>query len=133
MKAIETRTAILSVDEKGINIVKTKKLDQTLEDAVENVQASKSLGAGKKIPMLCDIRDIISQTRDCQLYYTGKEAQEVYLAVALIIGSPISKILGNFFIGLRSQNNNVPLKMFNDEKIAYQWLESFLEASSEST
>ncbi|MBS1256380.1 MAG: hypothetical protein MAG581_02202 [Deltaproteobacteria bacterium] len=69
---------------------------------------------------LIDIRIVRSIDKESRKFYTGKEASEITLGVALLIGSKLSRMLGNFFIGL--DRPPYPIRLFNIEEEALIWL-----------
>lgn len=95
----------------------------TLEDARENTRAAAILTGGRRRPMLVDLRAIRSQTAEARVHFAGPEGAEVGLAVALWIGSPISRAVGNFFLGFNRPL--MPTRLFTDEAAAIEWLLSF--------
>lgn len=122
---ITTRTGTHYLNEHGIlHSVILPGVEQTLADAQENVRIDRQLGAGRRRPLLVDIRAIKSQTSEARDYYTGAEGAACYSAVAVLIGSPISRLLGNFFIGFNKQAF-APVKLFTSEAEAMAWLKTF--------
>jgi hypothetical protein len=47
------------------------------------------------------------------------------LATALIVDSPVGRIIGNFFIGMNKPG--IPVKIFDSEDKAIQWLRGFIK------
>ena len=45
-------------------------------------------------------------------------------AVALVVDTPVSRVLGNFYLGLSKPH--IPSRLFNDEAEALDWLKRFL-------
>lgn len=45
--------------------------------------------------------------------------------MALLIGSPVSRMIGNFFLGINRLR--VPVRLFSDEAEALEWLKRYLE------
>lgn len=92
-----------------------------LDDAVVNVAAVGTLAAGVPLPLLLDMRaHATSATRECREYYAGAEAQRVNLAVAMLVRSHVSRVVGNFFLGLNK--TRFPFRMFSDLDEAVAWL-----------
>ena len=122
---IETRTERLWLHPEGYVIGEVLPgLVSDFDDAVINVEAVARLAAGRPRPLLLDMRaHASSATRECREYYAGAEAQEVNLAVAMLVRSNISRILGNFFLGLNK--TRFPFRMFSDVDEALAWLRSF--------
>jgi hypothetical protein len=108
-------------------IVRTKILpgtEQTLADAIENANAVFALAAGRRPPLLVDLRYMKSQSRDARQHYGSPEVVEAARAVALLVESRISMLIANFFITVTKVS--VPTKIFTDEVAALAWLKGFL-------
>jgi len=89
-------------------------------DARENVATISKLLEGRAALLLVDMRGMRSQTRAARQYLKGPEAEHVARAVALLIGSPVSRVLGNFFLRLGA--HRVPTALFTTEDQAVAWL-----------
>ena len=74
-------------------------------------------------PLMCDLTNINKMSKECRLWFSGDEHAKTYTKCALIIGNPISRILGNFFIGL-SKPNSKPVKLFKTQAEAIKWLKA---------
>jgi hypothetical protein len=96
----------------------------TVDDARENVALCHRMNAGGKRPVLVDLRAIKSQTAEARAYLAGPEGSAICQAVGLLIGSPVSRVLGNFYLGLNKPL--VPTRLFTSEEEAQAWLRSFL-------
>lgn len=96
---------------------------QTLADAQENAQAEEYLAGGQRHALLVDMREIRSQDREAREFYAQPENTRSQSAVAILIGSPISRVIGNFFIGFNKPP--VPTRIFNNEADALAWLREF--------
>lgn len=94
-----------------------------LEDARENVAVTARLTEGRRRPILVDLRECRSQSPEARAYLAGPEATQVSLAVALLIASPISRAIGNFYLGFNRPA--VPTRLFSDEPAAIAWLLRF--------
>jgi len=125
-EAIETRTARLWIGSDGIlkSVIK-EGTDEVLEDAKANMEAGLRLAAGREMPMLVDMTGMRSITRPARRYYADPGPDIRYAkAIALVGGSPVSRAIGNFAIGLSKPKS--PLKMFATEAEAVAWLHGFL-------
>lgn len=125
-KVIETRTSKIWLDEDGIlyNII-TPGAEQNLDDAVENTSTYVQITNGKQYPLFVDLRAAKSITRDARAHFAGEDTGRSASCVALMIGSPVSKVLGNLFMKL---NTTVyPVKLFTSEDAAVAWLKGFIE------
>ncbi len=122
--AIETRTSRIWLGDDQIMRVRVAKgAEQKLEDAVENIFAMAELSSGKRLPAIIDISESKSIARDARNYYASEKAVEVELALALVIGSPLSRLMGNFFLGLNKPP--YPTRLFTSEQEAIAWLKGF--------
>ncbi len=94
-----------------------------VEDGREILEGVKSIYNGKKFLVLVDIRKIKGASSDCRRLFQGKEIAKYQTACALLVGSPIANLLGNFFLGLNK--TKFPIRLFTNEAKAVSWLESY--------
>jgi len=71
-------------------------------------------------PLLCDLTHVVKMTQDCRNHFAGKEHAQVFTRCALIINNPISKIIGNFFLGANKPLR--PTRLFTNVEDGIQWL-----------
>lgn len=110
--------------EDGIARTKVKKGSEVkLEHAQENSVVVNSFYVDRKFPLLIDARGIKSITRDARNFFTTNGRATNTLAFAIIIDSSVSKVVGNFFLGINKPA--VPTKLFSDDKGAVEWLKQF--------
>lgn len=120
------RVARLWLGEDGIvRIIHIPNAEVTLEDARETMAAYLKINQGQKRPLLIDTRTMKSITRDARHYYAGVEAARVASAAAILVGTPVSEVLGNFYIGL--SNPHLPSRLFASEDEALAWLKEYRE------
>jgi hypothetical protein len=111
--------------------VVTPKDRECLEDAQANIAAATTLNAGKRRPKLVDMRSVPKIDREARAYYSGEEAARFTSAIALLVGSPVTQVIANFFISINQPP--VPTKLFTSEAEAVMWLKNFIEAPSSLT
>jgi|SRR6185436_11902967 len=131
MEPITTRTAKIWLREDGIvQGVALPKSYQTLEDAQVNAAALTRVGLGEPRPWLIDIRLGQGVDRQARVYYSSEAVVRFTraMAVALLIGSPVSRVVANFFIGLNKML--VPTRLFTSEDEAVVWLKTFRDRAS---
>jgi len=122
-----TRTARIAVD--GIiRAVFFPGAEVGLADAVENIALTGRLTQGRRLPAMIDLRAVRSQSADARAYLAGPDADAVSSAVALVVSSPLSRMVGNFYLGFNRPN--VPTRLFNDEVAAVAWLRDFANAGA---
>lgn len=120
--SIETRTQVITLGADGILRCRVKATgDHTLADAVENIQASASLAGGVRVPTLLDARAARKIDREAREYYAGPENAKVTLGTAMVVGSPVGRIIGNFLIQVNRPT--FPIRLFSDEAEGVRWLE----------
>ncbi|MBI3240234.1 MAG: hypothetical protein HYZ43_15540 [Flavobacteriia bacterium] len=74
----------------------------------------------EKFPILIDSRGIKSISREARSFFTTNGRATNTMAFAILIDSAVSKVVGNFFLGINKPA--VPTKLFLDEELALQWL-----------
>ena len=84
-------------------------VDETLEDAKQNIEAIAQLAAGQRRRVLVNITKAKNVGRDARRYYSGPECAAVTTAVALVTGSLFGRVVGNFFLGLNKPS--FPLRL----------------------
>ncbi len=75
-------------------------------------------------PVVMDLRSIRSMDRDARAYYAGPEVAARTPAAALLVGNPLTRVIGNFFLGLNKAEHT--LKLFGDEPAAVEWCRTYL-------
>ncbi|MDB5557013.1 MAG: hypothetical protein JWL86_6997 [Rhizobium sp.] len=117
---IETTTCVFPLHAGGyLQALMKTGCEMELEHAKDNIAAIQSLGGGKAL-VLVDMRGVRPQSRSARQYFAGPGAEKATKAVALLIGSPVSSVLGNFF--LRFGPHLVPTALFTAEDAALRWL-----------
>jgi signal transduction histidine kinase len=86
----------------------------------ENVELSKNFFQGEKILILTHIQKIRDITKEAREYISSEKTNEVSKKVAIIVGSPLSRLAGNLL--LKVDTPIQPTKLFADESSARQWL-----------
>lgn len=105
----------------GIARTKVKpQAEITLVEAKENSIVVNSLSPGNLYPLLIDSRDIKTISKEARDFFSMNNRESNVSAFAIIIHSPISRVIGNFFMGLNKPR--VPARLFNSEKEAVKWL-----------
>lgn len=100
-------------------------LDVGRTEAEESIRAVATLSEGVRRPVAIDFRGLRSMNREARRYYAGPKTAEAVCAAALIISSPLTRAIGNFFMGLNKPLS--PTRMFTDKTAAIEWLREFLQ------
>ena len=94
--------------------------DFELCDATEAVRVTWAVAGQKRRGVLVDMRGVRSQTRDAREYFMSDDVARRLSAVALLVGSPVSRMIGNFF--LRIGDHRIPTRIFTTDAEAAAWL-----------
>jgi hypothetical protein len=122
---IETRNASLWLGDDGIARSRQKpNVYSSIEDAREFVSAFNGLAGGRGRPLLADIRGVTSITKKARHFLAGDGQVKMITASALLVKSPVSRIIGNFFIGLNRPK--IPVRLFDSEEEAVEWLKGYI-------
>lgn len=125
-KVVESRTQRMWLGEDGILYAIVLPGSETTEaDVWEIIEIEKKLIDGKKRPVFVDNRGVKSITREARDLLAGDEYKDIPLAVAALVGSPVSKVIINFYISISKPI--FPTKMFTSESKAIEWLKGFVK------
>lgn len=94
-----------------------------LDDAKQNTDAVTQLSNGLKYPLLVNLKEIYSISKEARDHFSMQGRSPGIVAIAMLIKSPGSRIIGNFFITLSKPV--VPTKLFTEEEKAIKWLQQF--------
>ena len=122
--AIDLRCFSTWPGEQGIHRTRVKPAAEiVIEDAKANSEAVNSFEL-EKYPLIVDTSQIKSITKEARDQFSMRGRESSVVAIAMIIKSPLSKIVGNFFMGLNKPR--VPVRLFNDEESAKSWCKDFV-------
>ena len=80
----------------------------------------KGLAEGQPILVYADVRGLATATSDSRQIAVSDEFREVIKAMAVLIDSPLSRVIANFFT--RVSKPPYPTRVFTDEAEALAWL-----------
>lgn len=95
-----------------------------LDAAKANSKVVNDLYVDKKFPLLIDITEIHSITKDARSHFSVKNRETNINSFALVSNSELGKIVANFFFSIN--NTGVPARMFTNEDKAVKWLKNWL-------
>lgn len=119
--AVESSGFYLWLDDDGILIAVNKpSIRDTLNASLEKIAAVVQLSDGKPRPLLVDATETKSVSREAREAYAqaGKDGKVV--ALALVTGSVVSRIIANFFLNFHKPP--IPVRLFNSRGPAKDWL-----------
>jgi hypothetical protein len=125
-KIFETEVDRQWLGEDGILYVEIlPNAEMTLANAQQSTETFKQVTGGKKRPLLIDISRQKSMSREAREHKAGKAVENDVLALALVMTSPVGKVLGNLYYSLSKPS--FPVRLFTSKNEAVEWLKSFLE------
>ena len=98
-------------------------IDIGISEARKNSEIVNSLIVEGKSPLIVDNRKIKSITKDARDHFSIKDRETNVSAIAIIIGSSLSRMIANFYLGINKPK--IPVKLFNSEEKAVQWCKTF--------
>ena len=121
----KTRTTRFHLDEQGILYMAIEgNPEMVLEDAIENMNMIKELVPKMPRLLLTDIRNVKSTSKAYRDYFSQDEQQKEISVLAVLVGSPVSKIMGNLFLSINKPT--YPMKLFSEETEAIKWLQEMV-------
>jgi hypothetical protein len=91
-----------------------------LEHAIEMVGTRKKATNNTPRLVIMDGTNITNVSKEARDYLSSEEATEGIIAGAFLVDSPLTKILGNFFLKISKPNK--PSKLFTNREEAIEWL-----------
>ncbi|MBD3344724.1 MAG: PAS domain S-box protein [Chitinivibrionales bacterium] len=122
-KIYETSTSKIWLGNDGIirEIVTKPNVSMTLSEAQQEIAAILLASRGKPRPCIVDVRKSGWVTREAREYLSGSDAARGTSACALIVDSPLSRIIGNFFTTFNRPA--FPVKLLSSEEEALGWIQ----------
>jgi hypothetical protein len=118
---IRTAAADVWVEEDGTLVLRFRQQTNLVgERGAEVARAHVAAANGRKLRTLADVRGIVANDRQTRQLAAGPAIAAVTLRMAVLVGDPLSRTLGNFF--LRVSRPAYPTRIFTDEAAARRWL-----------
>lgn len=97
----------------------------TLEDSLGELEIYRSnYCMDARRPIIVDISNVKTVSKGSRDIYSSTETAEILSAAALIVSNPVSRIMGNFYMGINKAI--MPVRMFSAISDAKKWLKEFL-------
>ena len=96
--------------------------EMTLEDGKESTRISAEMVNYEPLPLLCDLTNVVKMSQECRRHFSGEEHAKTFSKCALIVTNPISRVIGNFFLGLNKPLK--PTRIFTNKEDGLKWLTS---------
>lgn len=101
-----------------VHLVWAPQVATGLEDAIAAIEAMERLTDGRPAPLLVDTHDSGPQDRAARMEFVRRG--DLVSAVALVVATPLSRMMGDFFLTV--SRPKVPTRLFDDEASALAWL-----------
>jgi hypothetical protein len=105
-----------------VQVVLTSRATMVLEDVIAALEAMAQLTGGRRSPLLMDLHDVSPQDRSVRMELARRD--DLVSAVALIVGTPLSRMMANFFLSVNKPL--YPTRLFDNEASALAWLLEFV-------
>jgi hypothetical protein len=93
-----------------------------LEDAIAATDAMAQLTGGRQCPLMVDAHNAGPQDRAARTEFAHRG--DLVSAVAVLVATPLSRMMGNFFLAVSKPM--APTRLFDDESTAVAWLREFI-------
>ena len=95
----------------------------TLDVAQVMIKARLQASEGKSYPFLADVSKVKTITKEARTAFAEGDGIKLMPACALLVDSPVNRLLGNFFLSVSKPK--VPTKLFTSQDEAVDWLKEF--------
>jgi hypothetical protein len=95
----------------------------TYEVALQVLEVGMQITDGPR-PTLVLMQDMARVDREARALFASEEYMRLCSQTALVVGSPVSRVIGSFFVGLNRPK--YPYKIFGDPEQAAEWLREFV-------
>ena len=126
MDSISTSVAEIHMDQEGIVHIHfpIKNVKMTVEDSRKIYEGRMQLAnKDSKQLIIADLRTNPNPDRGAREFTKSTEMVNTTKTMALLVGGPISKMLGNFFIGFNK--GDFPVRLFTEKEKAINWLKKY--------
>lgn len=103
---------------------------QTRDQALENMALVREMVGARRVIVLVDIREEARADKAALDIYADPKQNPTAVSVAVLLDSPMSMVMGNFF--MRINRPQIPTRLFTREREAVAWLYEQLAAAEGS-
>jgi hypothetical protein len=123
-EAQETRAGWVWLEEQNIIRFRAKPgIDQTADDARVHTTRAQEIMGPERYRLVVDFRGSSALSREARAEYSRPEVARGIMAMAVLVDTTGSRILGNLFITLN--RGKIPTRIFTDESLAIAWLKRY--------
>ena len=129
----ETKNSIIIFKPEEGFLRVTAKPDSCIElaDAMYDFEIGMKMVNGKPTPVLADTRNFSEHGDDVKSFYASKELAKHISAMAILIDSLPTRLVGNFFIKINEPH--VPTKLFTHQEEAIKWINKIVVENKKET
>jgi hypothetical protein len=109
--------------EDGVAFAELYVEDITLKIAKQMVETRYDITDGNIYPVIIDISNIKSVSKDARVFLSEGKAVEKISAAALYTNSLVSRIVANFFWGFNRPD--IPIRIFTNKAEALRWAKNY--------
>jgi hypothetical protein len=96
----------------------------TYEIALQVLEEGAKIITGPR-PTMVLMQDMARVEREARAFFASDEyMRRLSTQTALVVGSPVSRVIANFFVGLNRPT--YPCRAFDEPELALSWLRSFV-------
>ena len=106
-----------------VQLVRCPRTTVLVEDATAAIETMARLTGGRRSPLLVDMRDTGPLDGAARAELTRRS--ELETAVALIVGTPLNRMMANLVLSVN--RSRVPVRLFDNEASAIKWLKVLAE------
>jgi hypothetical protein len=95
-------------------------VDISIEFASQVLELGLQIAGGRTRPVLVLMHDVRRIDREARAFFASDAYLRLAYQTALVVSSPVSRVIGNFFVGLNRLK--YPCKVFDEQERAVAWL-----------
>jgi len=100
------------------------KVDEVDLEVANHMITTRVEACGEKTyPFLGDVSSVKTITKDARSAFAEGDGIKNMNACALVVGSPVNRLLGNFFLSVSKPT--IPTRLFTSHEDALTWLSTF--------
>ena len=96
--------------------------DVSYDFAAQVLELGLQLAEGRTRPTLVLMQDVARIDREARAFFASEAYLRLVYRTALVVSSPVSRVIGNFLVGLNRVK--FPCRVFDDQERAVAWLRS---------
>ncbi len=125
---IDWETSTIWFDEDGVMYSMPKpgvpEPELSREESTAQLEKFKAIIGNKKVCMILETNANSKPPKKEDRDFIAEQLNEITKAMAVISGSPLSRMIANLFFGLKPPS--YPVKFFSNEKEAKEWIKQYV-------